>query len=180
MHGVIGMLTNRKGRKRKSGKRTSSGALERKSLDFRAMASLQPHRIALPEALRAHERGESYLGCLNLLKRISEQQYESGRRFAVIVGAYRSVIGTPRGTAGTGGGYACNPDACKLDQAHCLCELRTARYRDATHALQLAGQNAYNFTYRTAVTDLECQADAMVHLRAGLDALARHFGLGRK
>lgn len=183
MHGVIALNVNRKGRKRKSGRRTESGQLARVSVDYRVMAESWPHRRDVPAAQRSSERAESVLGRLNLNTRINGPEYEAGRRFAVIVGAYRAVIGTPRGMSGSGKGYACNPSACLMDSAHCLCELRTARFRDATRALQLAGQNAYNFTYRTAVTDLECQTDALVHLRAGLSVLAKHFGLvgkGRK
>ncbi len=175
MHGLLPML-NRKGRKRKSGRRTTCGYLARAPVDYRAMAGNWPHRKSLPEAVRSDERGESVIGRLSLTKRISGEMYEAGRRFAVIVGAYRAVIGTPNSGAGSGRGYVCEPTACMGDrQAVCLCEERTARYRDATKVLILAGQSVYNVTYRTAISDEPC--NDLPSLRNGLDALARQFGL---
>lgn len=108
MHGVIA-IKNRKGRKRKSGRRTASGRLIAEKLDFKGFVAAQPHRNWLPPSLQAHERASDVLGCLNLLKLISEHHYEAGQRFAVIVGAYRVAIGTPRGTFGSGRGYVCEP-----------------------------------------------------------------------
>jgi hypothetical protein len=113
MHGTIAMSLNRKGRKRKSGRRTPSGAIARKPVDYRSMAALQPHRIRLPEALRSDEKAESVLGCLNLIYRISkrtaanrpgitDEQYEAGRRYRRLVGAYLAHVGAPRSTAGSG------------------------------------------------------------------------------
>lgn len=174
MHGVIGMIgTNRKGRKRKSGRRTASGGLARKSVDFRSMAAAQPHRIGLPEALRTHERAASVIGCLNLRGAISDQQFEAGRLYAVAVGAYMATIGGPTLTAGEGRGYECaGARDCPADS--CICRMRHARYDGAYRALAAAGRPALMAVNRTAVHD---EASDIAALRMGLSALARHFGL---
>jgi hypothetical protein len=186
-------MLNRKGRKRKSGRRTSAGVLIRVPVDFRSMAALQPHRIALPEALRGDEKAESVLGCLNLIYRISkhgkgerlgitDEQYEAGRRYSVLVGAYLAHIAAPRSTAGSGnGGHACTTGACDKCQAitdnymraheaigrHCMGIPRIARH---THA-------AVNWV---VIDDNLCDAEQFEHLKRGLTALAQHFGLIRQ
>lgn len=181
MHGTLGML-NCKGRKRKSGRRTAGGRpVERRhDVDYRALVSAQPHRNWLPEALRSDERAENVIGCLFLLKRISEEMYEAGRRFSVIVGSFRQVIGAPRGSQGSGRGYKCEPSACAKDPGNCLCAIRTDKYRDATGILQSAGQKAYNITYQVAIADMVPAAEQLEDLRCGLYALAEGFGLTRR
>lgn len=172
------VIRNRKGRKRKSGRRTANGRpVERHQMDYRALASIQPHRIGLPVALRESERAESVLGCLNLLKRITDHQFEAGRRFAIIVGAYRSAIGTPRGTVGAGRGYSCEPEGCLLNSDRCICEQRTAKWRDSARALLSVSQKAYNAVYYVAVHDFLCTREQLVDLQAGLRGLAHHYGL---
>jgi hypothetical protein len=182
MHGQVAMqipsAKNRKGRKRKSGRRVASGDIARRApTDYRAMAALNPDRRGLPEALRTHERAGSSLGRLNLRKRISDHEYEAGRRYSGIVGAYRASIGVPRGLSGAGKGYDCDPYVC-LTYRHapaCICRQRQDRYDDAycsirTHAAHLA-VNA------VAIHDHDISPDQLIHLREGLAALARHFGL---
>lgn len=185
MHGMIGL--NRKGRKRKSGRRTASGRLATQpTIRDHGLVAEQPHRNWLPESLRGHERAGDMLGCLNLLNCISEHQYEAGRRFAVIVGAFRAMIGTPSGTAGCGRHYACFPELCarlrREDPAGplCLCEDRTAKYRDACSYLQSAGQKAYNVTYQVVISEMIPSQEQMSDLTHGLAMLARGFGLGRR
>lgn len=181
MHGALSTMTlNRHGKKRRkraTGDRTATGRSRERQHDPRALVAAQPHRRWLPESLRAHERAESVLGCLNLLKRISEHQFEAGRRFSVIVGAHRAVIGVPKGTIGSGRSYACEPMSCLKDPQNCLCEIRTAKFRDATHVLILAGQRAYNVTYQVAISDMRPADEQLPDLICGLDALAKAFGL---
>lgn len=190
MHGTMPML-NRKGRKRKSGRRTESGAVIRAvPVDYRAMASVQPHRIRLPEALRGDEKAESVLGCLNLIYRISkrtagnrpgitDEQYEAGRRYSVLVGAYQALIGSPRSTAGSGnGGHACVTGACDK------CRATTDHYMRAHEAIgrdcmgipRIARQTHAAVNWVVIEGNL-CNADQLEWLRRGLTALARHFGL---
>lgn len=175
-------IRNRKGRKRKSTRREPNGKPQRIPVDYRAMAALNPDRRGLPEALRTHERAGSVLGRLSLKKRISEPEYEAGRRYSVIVGMYRAIIGAPGNLAGSGRGFGCNPQACinaKVNNRDiCICKARTDRYDDAycairTHAAHLA-VNA------VAIHDHDISPDQLGALREGLAALARHFGLVRK
>lgn len=173
----VQIIRNRKGRKRKSGRRTPSGQLATPKIDYRGLVACQPHRNWLPVALRESERAESVLGCLNLLKRISDHDYAAGRRFAVIVGAYRSVIGTPRGTVGAGRGYSCEPEGCLIDAENCICEQRTAKFRDSARTLLNISQKAYNTVYHVAVHDFICTREQLTDLQAGLRALVYHYGL---
>jgi hypothetical protein len=172
-------IKNRKGRKRKSGRRQPDGRIApRRPVDYRAMAALNPDRRGLPEGLRTHERAGSSLGRLNLKQRISEYEYEAGQRYAVIVGAWRASIGVPSHLAGNGRGYDCVGSMhCPVET--CICAARQERYDDAycairTHAAHLA-VNA------VAIHDHDISPDQLPYLREGLSALARHFGLtGRR
>jgi hypothetical protein len=189
MHGTIAMSLNRKGRKRKSGRRTPSGAVARRApVDYRSMAALQPHRIRLPEALRSDEKAESVLGCLNLIYRISkrtaanrpgitDEQYDAGRRYAVIVGAYLAMASAPRSTAGAGRGQGCAGDLdCPADT--CRCRALTKRYTDAYVAVEKAGGHKVHLAVkRVAIHDQACELDQVEALKLGLSALARHFCL---
>lgn len=175
MHGMIGK--NRKGRKRKSGYREPSGRAMRIEVNYREMAALQPHRRDLPENIRTSERAESVIGKLNLLKVLDEQQYEAGRRFAVITGAFRAAIQVPRTTGGNGRGYPCLPGYCLINSEHCECEQRIRRFNECVSVLMHVSQRSYNQVYRTAVSDEVCDLDNMPHLIWGLNALVRYFGL---
>lgn len=194
MHSTIGAvklsIPNRKGRKRKSGRRTASGTLVRAPVDYRAMASLQPHRIRLPEALRADEKAESVLGCLNLIYRsskrtagnrpgITDEQYEAGRRYAVLVGAYLAMAGAPRSTAGNGhGSHECLSGACET------CQQTVDRYMRAHEAIgrDCAGiprlcRHTHAAVNWVVIDDHLCNAEQLEYLKRGLSALAQHFGL---
>ena len=172
----------RRGRKRKIGRRGANGDLLRARVDFRELAALQPHRVWLPEEKRLDQKAASPLGCLNLLGVISTRQYLAGIRYAVVVGKYRAVLETPRGTAGTGRGYACTGDLrCGLDaERSCECRLRKQRYDAAFAAVIEAGQRAARAVARVAVHGEPCPQGLLDHLKRGLDALARHFGLTGK
>lgn len=189
----IGTLA-RSGRKRKQGRRTSSGDLARvPAINYRALAALQPHRRWLPADKREDHRAATLLGSLNLLYRpataygaergITDQQAEAGRQYAVAVGRYRASIGTPSAIAGAGRGYGCDPTLClstdsdKADE--CECFNRRSRYMGMDEALAQAGRKA-----QLAVNDCAIR-EQIVDIRAlrrGLDALAKHIGLtsGRK
>jgi hypothetical protein len=190
MHGTMPTL-NRKGRKRKSGRRTATGALVRHvPIDYRSMAALQPHRIRLPEALRADEKAESELGRLNLFYRISkrtagnrpgitDEQYEAGRRYAVLVGAYLAAAGAPRATAGNGhGSHECLSGACEK------CQQTVERYMRAHESIGRACMGIPRTCRHThaavnwvVIDDNLCNAEQLEYLKLGLSALADHFGL---
>lgn len=173
--------------------------------DDQVRASRQPHRKALPEDDRLSYLAESVLGRLSLMHKdkapkrgeqperlITREQCDAGFRFAEIVGAYRSVIGAPRSTAGSGRGLECEQlcraahellSAEQRAQVHdglqeaCRCLARKTRYDSAFEALAAAGQRAAKMVARVAVHGDELPPEGLVYLVAGLSALARHFGL---
>src|ERR1700730_4464014 len=100
----------RLGRKRKSGLRHRGGELVRPQFDVRSLATLQPHRVWLPEEKRMDQKAASPFGCLNLLGVLTDAQYLPGLRSAFVVGKYRAFIEPPRATWGAGRGYDCPGD----------------------------------------------------------------------
>ncbi len=183
MHGTIAMksapdIKNRKGRKRKSGRRQPDGRIAPRSpVDFRTLAAQNPDRRGLPEALRTHERAGSVLGRLSLRKCISEPEYEAGRRYSVIVGAYLSMAGAPQGLTGRGRGRDCQGLAdCPAET--CICRYHTSRYMAAYEAIP--SRAAHMAVNRVAIHDQALSDDQLIHLWAGLQALARHLGLTSK
>jgi hypothetical protein len=171
---------SRRGRKRKIGFRHPGGELVRPQFDLRGLATLQPHRVWLPEEKRMDQKAASPLGCLNLLGVLSDAQYLAGIRYAVVVGKYRAVIESPRATAGAGRGYDCAGDLrCGRDGgAPCECRQRKERYDAAFAAVLEAGQRAARAVARVAVHAEQCPRGALADLKRGLDALAKHFGCG--
>jgi hypothetical protein len=168
----------RRGRKRKIGFRHPGGELMRPRFDVRGLATVQPHRVWLPEEKRMDQKAASPLGCLNLLGVLTDAQYLAGVRYAVVVGKYRAVIETPRATAGAGRGYDCAGDLnCGRDPgSSCECRLRKQRYDAAFTAVIEAGQRAARAVARVAVHGEQCPRGALPDLKRGLDALGRHFG----
>ena len=63
----------RRGRKRKIGIRHPGGTLVQPRFDVRDLATLQPHRVWLPEEKRMDQKAASPLGCLNLLGVLTDQ-----------------------------------------------------------------------------------------------------------
>lgn len=207
---------SRRGRKRKEGARYPSGGLKpapaEKDPGDRVRTSRQPHRRVLEDSLRLSEEAESPLGRLHLsgaLRSPSNEdadvaaaRYQAGELYAQIVGTYRSVIETPRSTAGSGVGFGCLSQhgeatekpvrlagrvfvlrewPCQRDPDGCGCARRKARYDDAFEALMTAGQRAAKAVARVAVHREAISAEDRVYLVLGLTALARHFGLtGRR
>lgn len=179
MHGMLG--TTRKGRKRKSGRRTASGALGRPAENFQAMAANNPDRRSLPAALRLSEKAGSVIGCLNLHNVISNEMYEAGRRYSAIVGAFLAMANAPRGLGGKGLGYGCTA-AADCPQDTCICFARTKKYNDAYEVVSRAGtpaqgRAAHMAIKRAAIFDQAISDHQVEPLRLGLRALARHLGL---
>lgn len=198
-HGVgmsIAPSKNRKGRKRKSGRRQPDGRLARISLDYRAMAAFNPDRADLPAAYRLDERAGTCLGRLNIVYRISdsrkanaghsekfgitEVQYQAGQKYARIVGAYLAQAGSPRCTAGTGRSHSCRGDA-NCPPETCICRMQTEDYMRANEAIERdAGRAGHMAVNRVAIHDQPISADQLPPLRMALTALARHLGLTNK
>ena len=167
----------RRGRKRKIGHRYPGGELVRVEFDVRNLATLQPHRVWLPQEKRMDQKAASPLGCLNLLGVLTDAQYLAGVRYAVVVGKYRAVIETPRAISGAGRGYDCPGDLkCGREGASCECRRRKERYDAAFAAVLEPGQRAARAVARVAVHGEPCPRGALPDLKRGLDALAKHFG----
>ncbi|HWF93656.1 MAG TPA: hypothetical protein VG291_01715 [Xanthobacteraceae bacterium] len=167
----------RRGRKRKIGLRHPGGELVRLQFDIRSLATLQPHRVWLPQEKRMDQKAASPLGCLNLLGVLTDAQYLAGVRYAVVVGKYRAVIETPRAISGAGRGYDCPGDLkCGREGTPCECRRRKERYDAAFAAVLEPGQRAARAVARVAVHGEPCPRGALPDLKRGLDALAKHFG----
>ncbi len=191
-------LRNRKGRKRKSGRRRPSGDLtvpEKRVEEWGVMdtdladAGEQPHRRPVPLLHRTDPRAGSVLGNLLLTGKLgpmdrkgfpseaAQRLYEAGRRYAVVVGAYRAVIGTPCATAGSGRGYECLGEA-NCQPRSCTCLQRTEAYNNAVECLFREGQATAVVVSWVAVRDEDCLSVMVPLLRHGLAVLATHFGIG--
>lgn len=186
-----GFAVARRGRKRKAGRRHPSGQLVRAAQpDDRIRSARQPHRRGLPKEMRLSEKAESPLGRLLLTGKLrgpfeydderASDRYEAGQLYAQAVGAYRSVIEAPRSVSGSGRGSACEIEGKReqfCDPASCACLRKKERYDGAFEALMRAGQRAAKVVARVAVHREAIAPQDLVYLVAGLDALARHFGL---
>jgi hypothetical protein len=158
------LVMTRAGRTRKSGARYPSGQLKpkKKEIDDRVRTSRQPHRRVVAHELRANgaddldvqkasagEEAESPIGRLWLGGHLRLQgdadeaaardRYDAANMFSQIVGAYRSVIESPKDVAGSGRGFPCEPVQCldkeRLPDHRCECEVRLRRYMSAYEAL---------------------------------------------
>ncbi len=155
----------------------------------RADAGEQPHRRSMPLLHRTDPRAGSALGNLLLTGKLgpldrkgfpsegAQRLYEAGRRYAVVVGAYRAIIGTPSATSGSGRGYECLGEA-NCPPQHCGCLQRTKAYNDAIECLLRKGGWVAHFVARVAVHDEDCPSDMVPTLMRGLTILAKHFGIG--
>lgn len=150
-------------------------------IDYRALASQQPHRRWLPEKVRLDQKADSVLGCLNLINVISDDQHEAGQRYARIVGQYQASIGTPTALSGNGKGYICKPMHCMRPPAGvetiCECRRRKEHYDAAFAAVIEGGQKAAKVVARVAVWNEPYPRGQLGDLKRGLSALAKHFGI---
>lgn len=170
MHGGLALATiTRKGRKRKSGRRTPCGDLARKSPDDRLLAALQPHRRVLPEKHRMSEKATTVLGRLNLFGRITDEQLEAGRKYAAGVNAYRAVIGAIDPLMAPAPGYG--GDISKEEAKR-----RKDVYDAAFECLQDKGNKPIRAVNRAAVYD-EPAFGILEDLQLGLATLVSHYGL---
>jgi hypothetical protein len=177
------MAYGRVGRKRKLGEREQNGRILREKPEAAELiAKLQPHRLCLPEHLRLDPKAENHMGRLNLIGALSDDQYEAGRRFLQVVSNYRVVIGSPSGASFSAGMVMGRGELCEDE-----CVARKVAYEWAFEALAKTemppgktSPGISNLAQRAvsavAVHDTECPT-SIDYLRAGLDALARHFGV---
>jgi hypothetical protein len=194
---------SRAGRKRKTGPRHPGGQLKKQKTepkDDKVRASRQPERRALGRELRSRgagedevrklttgEEAESPIGRLwaaghltrggDLDSQAARDRYDAGTMFAQIVGAYRSVIGSPNGGGGSGRGFPCLDLLCTLAPENCECARRTERYDRAFEALTRIGWRALMAVTAVAVHREQIGEEDLVNLVSGLEALRKVFGL---
>lgn len=135
------------------------------------LAGEQPHRSWLPEQARMSAKASTPFGCLNLLGSITDNQYEAGQRYMVIVARYRSSIETPReGYSGSGKGYPCTGSIRCED---CECDRRKERHERALKAMP------DERSQRAVAHAIQGMAELQEidHLKRGLSALVLHFGI---
>lgn len=162
------------GRKRKPGARKPSGDIRPEPAESpRAVAMRQPHRQMAPEDSRHDQRAETPLGCLNIIGAVPNREYAAARRFAGIVGRYRSVIdapGTSRSIAGLMEPRQAQGEPVDYHEAK-------AEYDAAFEALETAGNRAACAVSRMAVHGEPCPAYGFQALMRGLHSLVFHFDL---
>lgn len=139
------------------------------------MAALaQPHRSVVHEDFRSSEWAATTLGQLRLQGLITPLAHEAGERFQVIMGEYLSSIMAPTGGNHSGKGYDCIPDACRIGQRHCECQMRKERFRDALSSID---RRLAALVVLVAVQGEPCPGGYVERLAEGLQSLVKHFKL---
>ena len=87
---------NRRGRKRKQRARHANGRLIYCAPNDRALAAAQPHRRALPEALRLSELPATMIGTLYGRSLVTEPQRIAGERYGQVGNQYLAVYPRPK------------------------------------------------------------------------------------
>lgn len=194
MHSTVGAaklsIPNRKGRKRKMGRRKTSGDIILARVDFRDMAKLWPVRRDVTDAYRLDERAGTEIGRLNIKWRtsdlpalirpgISNEEYEAGRQYGNIVNAYLAMAGAPRIACLMATFVSSDMEAMPGCQVRITAddydERRTERYMRAYEAIR--SRQCHMAVNAVTVHDQPCAANQYKALRAGLQDLATHFGL---
>lgn len=141
----------------------------------------QPHRRGLPEGQRLDPLAESSLGRLRLCDKISDEQVEAGRLFALCVGAFRAVFKAPRGVGASSGiGSNCPTGGCGEFLIGCHCQASRDRYCAAYEALAASGRPAVMAVNAVVIQGEPCGDGLLFSLQTGLTALELYFGLRSK
>lgn len=164
------------GRKRRRGNREPNGQIQReRGIDPKAIAQLMPHRRDVPHELAHDPKAESVLGRLCLNGWITQIQYDAGVKYREIVMRYKAIIDCPRGEVSMSG-IIVGPwgSSFTLDEAEI--ERRKSSYNAAFEYLE---SHAGNMGARAVASCAVHERNDFIprHLKCGLDALARHFGL---
>lgn len=165
------MKRNRRGRKRKMGRRYASGDIKRQAETPLMVAKLMPHRKTFGEAA-SNALAESAFGRLFLRREISQSQHNAGCMYRAKVLAYQAVIGGPkRLTNGNGRGMECSFD-CWGDM--CICARRKEAYHEMLAALLSVEWQAL---YNCIILDIEVIGRELGHMLCALEALVKLFRL---
>ena len=159
----------RKGRKRKPGPRTPSGALKRSKQDAKVTVLAQPHRAWLPERQRVDQKAVDELGRMFLAGRLFAKQqpperaevlWAAGQQYQSLMVSYRRAIGAPYTGRSAGfdyvseGANAPQPSATDTDEERYD---RVCRALDeATAALKGWAATPHAATVQKAVLDAVC------------------------
>jgi hypothetical protein len=178
------LVVVRKGRPRKPGYRHPCGQLidpskaevtEAEKALAKVIAIRQPHRQSVPESLRHDAKAENVLGRLQLGGKITKDEYDAGKWWAVTVRRYLQSIEGPSPNpssiagVGTGGGRA------HIDEDEAI--RRKSVYDQGIFVLFEKGQKFAKATNQTAVYDRTPDARQLFYLQEGLHALSIHKGL---
>ncbi len=167
----------RRGRKRKPGKRHPCGDLVDKDIDPKVIAFPMPHRQGVPEKLRHDPKAGTEFGVLNLTGVISDDQFDAGERYASDVARYRSIIlSAPKESPPSIAGFS-EPRSGSSVVSEEIAERIRATFDDAFEALNAKGNRVLRIVNRAAVHNQRLEREYWPTLRIGLDALHVHYFL---
>lgn len=170
-------LTNRRGRKRKSGYRESNGRPQREVIDYTKLAAEQPHRRDLPEKHKLSQDADTQIGRLYLKDQISEPQYLAGQEYERRVGAYMATICGPQALAGSGKWSGCRPELCRAYPDLCECARKLRDYQEFHEEIAKCGRRVEMVMKRVVINRLPPGSYELGILVVGLMALCRHMRL---
>lgn len=180
---------SRRGRTRKSGRRTACGKLVQAKAEERAdkvravplEARQRVHGLTPNQA--ASEHAGTVLGRLWLARAISEAQRDAGYRYTAIVAAFHKAIWlrklTAAGDLDRGGGH--DGDADPTPDEVAAFKRARERHRQCRTGMLTCGVPLAAMTVETVVIqDMELSERFYPDLRAGLDALAKVLRIERR
>jgi hypothetical protein len=171
----------RRGRKRKFGKRHPNGKLvQEKPVDQNVIALRMPHRAGVPQAVAHDPKAESSLGRYNLNGVITSKEYDAGVYYRGVVARYLMLIKAPQPNMRSCTGEATSrgmPLAIDSDEA----ERRQFAYNEAYEAIEEAGgQRGAKAVSRVAIYDCACPDGMIGPMRYALVGLMLKRGLCTK
>lgn len=167
------------GRKRKSGKRYSSGDLIREVVP--APSAIRRLRDAALAGM-ADARWGAEIGRLYLAGRLNSEQYGAGCRWADLASRHSAAIGSRAGMASSSDfnrshGTPADPDseAGELEARRHLKDME--RYQKALTVIARHGSDVTQAIRRLCEEDVHLTTPEFVHALFGLNELVGHFGL---
>ncbi len=178
---VTALKIERRGRKRKSGRRHPNGKLvQEKPLDQNVVALRMPHRAGVPREFAHDPKAESKLGRYNLNGLITSREYDAGVYYRGVVDRYLALIKAPPPNMRSCTGEPMSrgmPLAIDRDEA----ERRKFAYDEAYEAVEAAGgQRGAKALSRVAIYDQDCPDGMVGPMRYSLVGLMERRGLCTK
>src|SRR5262245_14880821 len=168
-------MRRRRGRPRKTGPRYRSGHRVKAAVSPREVAASMPHRRGLGEKA-TDQRAESELGRLVLRGDLDATLGLAGETYLGLWRGYVFSLGGPRELSQGGeAGFTC--DGCEVPK-HCRCWFRRKVFEEAQQVLFGCHAAVVWAVEHVVIHDYALTGRWDIHpLRAGLSALADHFGL---